>query len=50
LTAEGLDYVHRFLQFTAGLQDLIKRHFAEAFEDQDHTLIATADKDGSKPI
>jgi hypothetical protein len=33
LTAEGLDYVRRFRQFTAGLQDLIEQRFAEAFEE-----------------
>jgi hypothetical protein len=33
LTAEGLDYVRRFRQFTAGLQGLIEQRFAEAFEE-----------------
>jgi molybdate transport system regulatory protein len=32
LTAEGLDCVRRFRQFTAGLQDLIAQRFDEAFE------------------
>jgi hypothetical protein len=32
LTAEGLDCVRRFRQFTVGLQDLIAQRFDEAFE------------------
>jgi len=33
LTADGVECVRRFRQFTAGLQDLIERRFAEAFEE-----------------
>ena len=33
LTAEGVECVRRFRRFTAGLQDLIERRFAEAFEE-----------------